>query len=371
MRNLIQALALVSAFALVAPACGDKAEEKKEDSKKDDAKKDDKKDRDKKDPATTGTAAASGTPTAAASAAPTAAPVLDVPSGRADALGHIPAGCEAVLSVDIAKIAKHRAVSKDIVPRLETLASAESKDPGVQRFQSFSKETGFKLQGLGNLGLCVDTEGGGEPLWTVLIGSDLKSGSFVPALEKAMDPAKKATLGEIDGVKTISDGKGTFVQFADGVIGIAPTADRLKASLKPGADLTAYKLDRAKELSFFLGKALITSDLAKKFGKASDMVKDIEDVTGSIDLPAGKVQMTLRTASADGAKTLDALVTLMKAEFSKDKRIPAQFGLLEAVKSIAARIDGNNVILEMTFPAASIDEAVKLLATQIDAAIKK
>ncbi len=369
MNRLFHSLALFSALALVAPACGDKAtEDKKEDSKKDDSKDGSK----KKDGAASGSAAASGAPAATPSGAASAAPAVDTPSGGVDALAHMPEGCEAAVAIDLSKIAKHPAVAKEVVPRLDALLTGESKDAKMQRFQGFAKETGLKVSGLRNVGFCVDAEAGKPPSYVAMLGADLKPGTLIPALEKAKNPEKAApTITEVDGVKFIGDKEMTFAQFADGVVGFGESPDTLKLAIKTGDNASKYKLDRTKELSFFIGKQLISTDLAKRAGSAAEMFKEVEELTGTMDLTSGKIQFVIKTLSPESAKKLDAVATLGKDAAIKDGKAPKQFGADEALKSLTSKIDGSNVILEATFPAASIEEAVKFLGTQLEAAKAK
>lgn len=369
MNRLFHSLAIFGALALVVPACGDKAaEDKKEDSKKDDSKDGSK----KKDGAASGSAATSaGAPSSKPSGTPSAAPA-DVPSGTVDALAHLPEGCEAAVAFDLAKVMKHPTVAKEIVPRLEAMMNAETKDEKLQRFQGFVKETGFKLQGLNNLGFCVDMADGKPPSFVAMLGSDIKPGTLVPALEKAKNPAKgPATVTEVDGVKFIGDKEMSFGQFNDGVIGFGESIDTLKLAIKTGDNASKYKLDRSKELSFYVGKALVASDFAKRAGSAAEIFKEVDELTGSVDLTTGKIQIVVKAATPEGAKKLDALATLGKDAAIKDGKAPKQFGADEALKSLTSKLDGSVVTLEATFPAASIEEAVKFLGMQLEAAKAK
>jgi len=66
----------------------------------------------------------------------------------------------------------------------------------------------------------------------------------------------------------------------------------------------------------------------------------------------------------------------MKAELAQPLSIAiaatttSQVCAAEIVKSMNARVEGKDVILELTIPSSSIDEAAKLLAVELEKALK-
>ena len=77
--------------------------------------------------------------------------------------------------------------------------------------------------------------------------------------------------------------------------------------------------------------------------------------------------LTLKTPSAESAKKVDAIFLLGRDGFLKDGRVPAQFGAVDAVKSMTTKVDGSNLVVELAFPTASIADAVKFLGAQLEA----
>ena len=77
-----------------------------------------------------------------------------------------------------------------------------------------------------------------------------------------------------------------------------------------------------------------------------------------------------RKAVDDEATKLNALLILMKDEFAK-KPSSNTFGEGDALKSATSRIEGNDVVIEATFPPTALDGAAKLLAGELKKAKTK
>ncbi len=315
--------------------------------------------------------ASSATPLEVAVPVPSAPGLTEAPS-QPDAVAHLPSGCDAAIAVDLAKLSNHAAVAKEIMPRLERLISATSNDASAQRFQQFVKESGLELRRLRGLAVCVHAEEGTETTATVLLDAGLRPGTVVPALLKSRNPSKPApNLTESGGAQFIGDEEMTATQFADGVVGFGESVARLKLAMKAGDNARAYKLDRTRDLTFFVGKDLVQSGVASRFNKSSEFLDGVEQLTGTADLSTGRLQLFVHASSVDGAKKVDALTTLVKDLVVKEGKVPKQFGADAALKSLNSRLDGSNVILEATFPAKGITDAAKFIGAQLDAKIAK
>jgi hypothetical protein len=349
-------------LSLASSACGDKATSTGDaKGESGDNKKDGK---DNKSAAPKGSAAASApvSATASAPAKPADAPATGAGS---DALAHLPASCDVAVALDLAKVAKHPAVAAEIVPRLEAMLKTENpKDDSFKRMQGFMTDTGLTLSSLKSVGVCARMEGGGEPKVLALLGGDFKPDTFVTALEKHKKPGKETTLSEIDGIKVTSDGKMFLGQFSDGVLAGAESVDTFKTAIKPGDNASKFMIDRSKEVSLYLSKNLIKTQFIKK-GNA--LFEELDEAYGSVDLTTGKIMLTLKTPSAESAKKVDSYFIVGKDAFLKDGKVPAQFGAVDAVKSMTTKVDGSNVVVELAFPAASITDAVKFLGAQLEA----
>jgi hypothetical protein len=356
-------LGLVLAFGIPAFGCGSEAKKDKDESAESDKseKKDKKKDKGEK---------ASGSATAAPTAAPGGGATAPT-AAAGSAFAHLPADCQVAVTFDLGKMLAHPAFQKEVAPLLEQIVATPSpKDEEFKKFQAFVQKTGTSPKSVKTVSVCVKglDQPGADGDWGFVLGGDFKPDSIVPALEEHKDPTDKVI--EVEGKKAITSDKATVGQFSDATIGLAKTLDIFKALSGSNDHATAlYKMDTTKELAFAAAESLIVAKI-KNDPKTPEPFKGLKKVSGFADLAANKVTMRLTVGSADEATKLNALLILMKDEFAK-KPSSNQFGEGDALKSATSRIEGNDVVVEATFPATSLDGAAKLLAEELKKAKSK
>lgn len=360
-------LGLVLAFGVPSFGCGSDAKKDKDESAESDKsdKKDKKKDEKEKDKGEK----ASGSATAAATAAPgggTTAPAAVAGS----AFSHLPGDCQVAVTMDLGKTLAHPAFQKEVAPLLEEIVSAPSpKDEDFKKFQAFVQKTGTSPKSVKTVGICVKgISAGNEGDWGFVLGGDFKPDSIVAALEEHKDATDKVI--DVDGRKALTSDKATVGQFGDASIGLAKTLDIFK-SLAGTNDhaTTLYKMDTTKEIAFAAAESLIV-DKIKNDPKTPEPFKGLKKVSGFADLASNKVVMRLTVGAPDEATKLNALLILMKDEFAK-KPSSNTFGEGDALKSATSRIEGNDVVIEATFPPTALDGAAKLLAGELKKAKTK
>lgn len=353
---------LFGAASLV--ACGDKA------SKDDKAESKDKDDKDKKDDksakASGSAAPGSAAPTGAGKPAPTGS--SPTAASGTSAAAHLPAGCGLAMTLDMAKVWAHPAVAKDITPKLEAILSTPASKPEPKKFQEMLKELNLGPKSLSSVALCVGV-GGADKAFSLFVGGDLKPNTLLPAFKKLVEAegkGKEKDFQEVDGntVLTLND---DFVgQYSDGVLGISDTLELWKSGSATGTNAAGYKLAQGHDLGLYLAQSTIEKELMKG-RKGDELFKEMKEVTAFVDLGTRTVNLRISCKDAEGAKKLDAMISLAKGELMKDtSKVP--FGLDKALKDMTQKLDGTDLVFESQIPEESLNTGIAALAAQLDKA---
>ncbi len=284
MKHLVLSLALAMTLPITVGGCdklkeltGDKSSAKKDSSDDEDEDDDDKKKKKKNDKGDDKSARApsSGAPSTPAS-----------PAGGSASSAHMPADCEAVITVNLSKLMQNPAMTKEIVPLLEEMiASPNPKQASTKKVQAFMKEAGLTLQSIHNGAMCVKNIGPAknQEQWVFAFGGAIKPDSIIPALEKSgvLEAADKVI--DVDGRKALAAKEGALGQFPDGVLGLSSNIDMYKAATATSAATTSvYRIDPSHELAFALSDAFVQKKV-KEDTKAPEPMKAIKSVSGYVD----------------------------------------------------------------------------------------
>lgn len=334
--------------------------DKKEAASKDDKKEKKKKSGDEEETEEEGSAkpAASGSPTTAP-ASPTPTPTT--PAGPLGAPGkagsHLPADCDAVATMNIAKILGHQAFASKVVPAIdEAMKKATTEGKDAPKVDAFLKETAISPKAVSDVALCIKNASP-EPVWGVIVAGSFTPDSVVPALEKADGAEFKGKIKDVDGRRVISDDKATLGQYSDASIGLAATVDLWKSLAATGDNATSkYKLDGAKDIMISLPEGSVA-----KFAQGEPQLASVKSATISLDLSSSKFMARIATTSAEEAKKLDAVITLLKSQAGSNMAdMPP--GTAELLKALTTRVEGNDLIMEANIPAESINALAALIA---------
>ncbi|MFO0552760.1 MAG: hypothetical protein U0271_30490 [Polyangiaceae bacterium] len=309
-------------------------------------------------PATASAASSSATP----APAPTA-PAASAPSGATGvaAWSHLPQNCDIAATMDLGKTLASPTFSKDVTPKIDDiLGMPSSKDKSFDHFLAFMRDASLTRQSFSTLAACLRETGKKDPSYLLVVGGDLKPGTLIPALEKAASAKAKDDLeiSEVNGIKigTIKSKNVTIGQFADGSIALSDDVEFLKAGMATGNNAATLGLDTSKEISLVVGQKMIQSKIAT--GKAKDVLAAMTSIAAEVDLGSKRAQARAKTKSPEDAKKLDSLITLGKDEVIKKEKNPALVDLLKAVQS---RVDGNDVVIELPIPDKSLEMAAQTL----------
>lgn len=332
-----------------------KKEKKDDDDKKKKDKDEEEDDEDKKEAKGDSSAAPS------ASGAPSSGGPLPA-AGKA--ASHLPADCDVAMTMNVAKILAHPSFSKSVVPALEdALKKVSTTGDDAAKTDAFLKDTGINAKSFTDVAMCVKDTGADDPAVSAAFAGDIKADSIVPAIEKA-DASVSSKIKEIDGRKAISDTEVTLGQLSDGTIALGTTEELFKGLSATNDNATAkYKLDTGKELAFSVSESLIQKSMSKG-GSAPPELKSIKAVSGVLDLAGSKLSIRVTTGSADEAKKLESLFNLMKTQMGS-QMAGAPPGTADALKNATTKIDGSDLWIESTFPAATVDSLATLLADAI------
>ncbi|MBL8742550.1 MAG: hypothetical protein JNK04_15690 [Myxococcales bacterium] len=333
-----------------------KKEKKDDDDKKKKDKDEEDEDEDKKEAKGDG------------SATPTASGSPSSPSGPLPAAGksasHLPGDCDVAMTMNIAKILAHPSFSKNVVPAMEeALKKVSTSGNDAAKADAFLKDTGIGAKSFTDVAVCVKDTGGSDPEVSAAIAGDIKADSVVPAIEKA-DASVSSKIKDVDGRKAIVDTEITLGQLSDGSIALGTTEALFKAlSATSDNAVSKYKLDTGKELAFSVSESLIQKSMSKG-GSAPPELKTVKNVSGVLDLAAGKLSIRVGTGSADDAKKLESMFNLMKTQLGS-QMAGAPPGTADALKNATTKIDGSDLWIESTFPANTVDSLATLLANAI------
>jgi hypothetical protein len=290
-------------------------------------------------------------------------------AGAADAkaaYNHLPADCDVVARLDISKLMAHPAVAKDVTPLLDQIAQKkDSKDADFKAFQGFLTETGLNLKtSFKSAALCVRGVAQ-QPKFAMIIAGDLKPETIVAAMEKAPMRGKKPTVVDIDGRKAISDAKFTMGQAADGSLVFSDDKALFQAAT---AVSDSYRSKYQLPLEGEIGLA-VAETLAKSMSAKDPSMKEfggVGRISASLDLAASKAVARLSCASPEEATKL----VLMKAQFKEKAGATSQFGEGKALESANSKVEGKDVLIDITLPAEVMDQGAKLVSAELAKALK-
>ncbi len=339
-------------------------EAKKEEKSDDKKKKKDKDDEEEGDDDKKAEGAASGTASAQPAAGGGSSAPANLP-GATKSASHLPGDCEVAISFNLGKVLGHPSFSKEVVPALEeALKKATSNGPDGAKADAFLKETGIGVKTFTDMAMCLKDVDAGDPTFAFALAGDLKADVLIPALEKA-DSSVSSKIKDIDGRKAISDSEVVMGQLADGSVAAAKTEDLFKSMAATNDNaVSKYKLDTGKELSFSVSEALLTKSMAGGGAGAPPELKSVKSLSGALDLAGGKIALRVGTGSADEAKKLESMFNLMKTELGS-QMAGAPPGTAEILKGATTKIDGNDLVVESTFPTTTVDSLATLMAQGI------
>jgi hypothetical protein len=330
--------------------------DKKEEASKDDEKKDKKKKKSSDEEEDEKPASSASGATSATAAPSSPAPAPSGPIGQA--ASHLPADCDAIVTINVSKILAHQAFASQVVPALdEALKKASTEGKEAAKVDSFLKSTGISHRNMQDVAFCVK-DAKPEPHWGMVVAGGFQPDSLVPAVETA-DPSVKDKIKDVDGRKVISDEEFTLGQHTDGSIGFAVTPDFFKSMAAKGDALTTkYKVDGSKEIVLAIPEGSLTK-LANSSGKPLPQeLSGLKAVTVSLDLAANKLLIRAATTNPDEAKKLEAFLTIAKGQ-----QLPGMPpGTSDMLKNLTSRIEGNDLIVEAPIPPEAIQSVATLAA---------
>lgn len=317
-------------------------------------------------------AAAAGSATAPA--ATTAALAAKVPS---NAHRHLPAGCEMLLRVDVAKALESPAMKKHLLPALDDLEANAGTDPQGRDFKDFFATAGIEPKtDMKEAILCmvgVDKPDDQQTM-VMVVGGDLRPEAVVPAFESVESPKPEVSMFDGRKVATSKDKNGSPIivgQAADGAIVFASDRAMFEAAVKTSETFQSdYKLPVDAEASMVLARSFVQDAMAKGAGPNNPLARDIAAmarVVGTIrlDKPKGELRIAMATPR-DAVRFNGMVASILLPGFKRQTAAgKSEAGELEALRAAKSRVEGSEVVVDLPWTPEGVDLAAQKLAAEL------
>ncbi len=283
---------------------------------------------------------------------------------------HLPAGCDAVVRMDVKGLLSVPAVKEHVIPALDE-AAKKSEDASSLAAFLITAELDPKKD-IDEVVLCLkDIDKGGEPTMLFVVGGHLMERGILTAVERHVKKEKvKETRKEGDlEIIEAKDDKFFLTQASDAAI-LFSNDEKL---LIKGADKTkeyeeTYKIPLDEQVSAIIPEETVKG-LSKQAGAliGGNQLNAVGRIVVSATLEPGQISARLEMPSKSAAKELrDALKTLLDTM----KQAPGGMGASDpfaaaALNSAKIKTKGNDVIVEIPIPEKLIEEGAKAVAKGI------
>ncbi|MCC6551988.1 MAG: hypothetical protein IT372_03060 [Polyangiaceae bacterium] len=295
---------------------------------------------------------------------------------------HLPATCEVVLRVDSGGILELDAFKKHVMPALEELqSSGGSAGEDAKEVEAFFRKAAIDPRSdVKEAVLCmsgIDNPGGQKMAF--VFGGEFRPEVVADALRDT-STKDKIEMITIDGRKAAKKTSGELMiagQAADGAIVLANDQSLYEAAVKTSAAYQGtYVLPMDAEASFVVTGAFIQRAGASNLrgNPLADDVAATTRVSGVLALknnPHGEVRVTMKTEknATDLSQAIEKLILPgIKSQAGRQKSVA---GEIEALNAAKVRAEGKDVVLELPWSAAGVDQAAQKLAQLIRDAKKK
>lgn len=283
---------------------------------------------------------------------------------------HLPAGCDAVVRVDVKGLLKVEAVKEHVIPALDEQAK-KSEDASSLAAFLITAELDPKKD-IDEVVLCVkDIDKGGEPTMLFVVGGNIMEDGIITAVERHVKKEKVKETREEDGLKIIEakDDKFFLSQASDAAILFGNDEKLLKKGAETSKEFEdSYKIPLDEQISAIIPEATVKS-LSKQAGPllGGAQLGSVGRIVVSATLDPGQISARIELPSKSAAKELrDALKTLLDTM----KQAPGGMGsgdpiAAAALNSAKIKTKGNDVIVEIPIPAKLIEQGAKAVAEGI------
>jgi len=296
---------------------------------------------------------------------------------------HVPAGCELVARLDVAKVIEVPAMKKHLVPVLDDLEANAANDPDGKDFKDFFQKAGIEpKQDMKDAIICLIglDKPDHQQKFAMIVGGELRPEVVVPAFTSVESPKPAETTFEGRKVATGKDNEGDPIvvgQAGDGAIVFATDRALFESAVKDsGTFQSEYALPTETEASMVLSKAFVQSAMDKGGGPNNPLSRDvaaISRVVGTLTLanPRGEVRITMLTPK-DAQRFNQTITGLLLPGFRQQAaREESQAGEIEALKAAKSRVDGSDVVVELPWTAQGVEQAAQKLAQELKKARSK
>lgn len=297
------------------------------------------------------------------------------PKQASSAYKHLPIGCDVVARANVAQMMELPAVKTHLVPVLDELQASGASDPGTKPFSDFVALAGVDAKrDLKDVAACVKGLNGPASQQKVLfvIGGDLRPETVVGALEKVdLRRRDKVEVSKVDGrlvARSRTSAGASFIagQAADGAI-VLSNDEALFASAASGTSAyeSEYALPLAEDGVATVGSAAMREAVAR--GGPNPFLKDVNEImraVATVSLANAKIELRLVTTSAQAAKGLLDIYSLMLAPMMRQElsRAKGKAPGVEVLMNAKPTVDGKDFVLAAQGTPADVEAALRELA---------
>jgi hypothetical protein len=278
------------------------------------------------------------------------------------AAAHLPAGCEALLRIDLRRALGVPGVRAKLEPALVEVSTAPPKSAPARALQAAGVDL---ARDVAELTVCLAGDDETRKFVFVITG-DLRAESVVPAI--ASNDAPPPEVSSLDGrklaIKNEPNGELTLVtQAEDGAVVIANDRAMLESAARKSDRSAEYGLAAEPEIAVAIGPALFRL-LARPDG-ALAALSEVRQGRGSFSLTSARG--ALRLTPSDPSKAEAVAADVRRAVTELRALGPGRFGELAMLGAATARTEGAEVIVDLPWTAAGVEQ----LAQQVAAALTK
>ncbi len=279
---------------------------------------------------------------------------------------HVPPGAVAALRGDLEKVVLYEPFRAHLMKMLDERPST-APDPS-SRVDRLKRHTGVEIG--------VDTRElvfvwGPSPLdWGMIIGGMFRAGAVVPGVERMMVEEGRPFARSQDGAVLVAPGGVAIAQASDGVVIIASSEARARASLPAGVEYQRLGLSQEGAGGFAVSgdalRALVPAPL-RAMTPGLAVLNDVARVRGDLTLGTDVTMTSLvELTHGTGEEALGRVRGLLGG-VETVSRLPVAGGALTSAGDLASRLqlavgEGASVRLTGTWNRAEVDRAAARLA---------
>lgn len=286
------------------------------------------------------------------------------------AFAHIPAGCDAVIALDTARLFAEPAIRDHVVAALERAFDGGELEGDLDPIRAIMKDAAIGPASPRSIAVCIrDLSNQGDPNVTVAIEAKISPTFDLASVLKRLG-GKPPTTERVDGVDVVKNDRGFIARLADDVVIVGNTPAAAADVIQPADRLASYDLDGSAELLSVVTQPLLHDLISSRDGR--ELLGAAKRLATSVDFGAERATVRVAYASPEEAKASfdrgwQGLVEKLIAKGTGRESEEA----LDIVKTMKTRLEGADVVADLTLPIKNLEAWAKRFANEIEKATIK